>query len=116
MKDVAISGMVLSSSVIETIVSLAVKNVEGVVGLSGDDVATSAITRLFSKTAPKEAVDAEVTENDKLAISVRIEAEYGYALPELAEKVRAAVADAIEVQVNAPVERIDVYVDALRFD
>ena len=37
-------------------------------------------------------------------------------LPEVADKVRAAVADAIEVQVNAPIERIDVYVDAIRFD
>ena len=42
--------------------------------------------------------------------------QFGYVLPEVADKVRAAVADAIEVQVNAPSERIDVYVDAIRFD
>lgn len=115
MKDITISGMVLSSVAIETIVSLAVKNVEGVVGLSGVDQSAGPIARLFS-SASKEAVDVDVSEDEKLIISVRLEAEYGYVLPELADKVRAAVADAIEVQINAPVERIDVYVDAVRFD
>ena len=116
MKDITISGMVLSSAVIETIVSLAVKNVEGVVGLSGADKAAGPIARLFASASNKDAVDVDVSEDEKLIISVRLEAEYGYVLPELADKVRTAVADAIEVQVNAPVERIDVYVDAVRFN
>ena len=115
MKDITISGMVLSSAVIETIVALAVKNVEGVVGLSGADQTAGPIARLFA-SASKEAVDVDVSEDEKIIVSVRLEAEYGYVLPELADKVRAAVADAIEVQVNAPVERIDVYIDAVRFD
>jgi uncharacterized alkaline shock family protein YloU len=107
--------MVLSSTVVETIVALAVKNVEGVVGLSGSDQTAGPIARLFA-SASKEAVDVDVSEDEKLIISVRIEVEFGYVLPEVADKVRAAVADAIEVQVNAPIERIDVYVDAIRFD
>lgn len=115
MKDITISGMVLSSVAVETIVSLAVKNVEGVVGLSGADQSAGPIARLFA-SASKEAVDVDVSEDEKLIISVRLEAEYGYVLPELADKVRTAVADAIEVQINAPVERIDVYVDAVRFN
>lgn len=115
MKDITISGMVLSSTVVETIVALAVKNVEGVVGLSGADQSAGPIARLFS-SASKEAVDVDVSEDEKLIISVRIEVEFGYVLPELADKVRSAIVDAIEVQINAPVERIDVYVDAVRFE
>ena len=48
MKDITISGMVLSSTVVETIVALAVKNVEGVVGLSGSDQTAGPIARLFA--------------------------------------------------------------------
>jgi len=114
MKDIEISGMMLSSGAVETIVALAAKKVEGVAGLSGADPTAGMVSR-FLQTGSKNAIDVDGTEDGKLAIAVRLEAEYGYVLPELAQKVRSVVADAIEVQVNAPVDRIDVYIDAVRF-
>ncbi len=41
---------------------------------------------------------------------------YGYVLPELAEKLREAIADALLVQAGIEVNSIDIYIDGIQFE
>ena len=88
MNELNLDGMALAPGVVETIVSIAANEVEGV---------------------------ASVDEDDKLVISVRVDVYYGYVLPDLAANLRQAVADAVASQVGAQVSSVDVYIDGIQF-
>lgn len=113
MTELNLEGMALAPGVVETIVSIAVNEVDGVasVGPSG----TGGLRSVFASKSLTQGVDIAVDENDKLRISVRIDVYYGYVLPDLAAHVRQAIADAVASQVGIPVGSIDVYIDGIQF-
>ena len=111
MEDLTIEGMALSSSVVETIIAIAAKEVEGVVSIGSP-------TGLFSAVLGKsntQGIDIIPLDDGSLAIEMHLEAAYGSVLPEVADGVRSAVADAIATQVGARVAAIDVFIDSIRF-
>lgn len=113
MTDLNVDGMAIAPNVVETIVSIAVGEVEGVAS-----VGSASAGSLRSMLSGKSSVSGiEITSDDegKLCVAVRINVYYGHALPELAAKVRSAVADAVASQVGMKVGSVDVYVDGIQF-
>lgn len=113
MAELNIDGMVIAPNVVETIVSLAARDVDGVVAI-GDSPA-GGIVSLISGKPSTDGVEIDVDENNKLHISIRMCVESGYVLPDVAAAVRRAVADAINSQVGAPIGAVDIYIDGIQF-
>ncbi len=114
MSDLNIEGMALAEGVVETVISIAVADVDGVacVGTNG---ATGGILSMFGSKPSAQGIEITSEEDGKLQVSVRIEAYYGYSLPDVATAVRSAVADAVSSQVGAQVSSVDVYIDGIQF-
>ena len=62
-----------------------------------------------------QGIDITVDDEDKLHVAIRVDVYYGYALPDIAAKLRQAVADAVSSQVGAQVGSVDVYIDGMQF-
>ena len=110
MNELNLDGMVLAPGVVETIVSIAANEVEGV-----GSAAAGGLRSVFGAKPSTQGIDIAVDEDDKLVISVRVDVYYGYVLPELAANLRQAVADAVASQVGAQVSSVDVYIDGIQF-
>ena len=113
MTALSFEGMAIADGVVETIVSIAVQDVEGVAELSGSN-APGIFSGLKSKSAPG-GIEVVANEDETVAVAVRIVAEYGYALPAVAEAIRGAVADAVKTQIGIGVSNVDVYIDSIQF-
>ena len=113
MTDITINGMNIASSVVETIVSLAARDVEGVACIGS--AATSGIRTLIGGKSAAQGIQIEVDENDQLVISVRMDIKNGYVLPDVAAKVRQSIADAVATQIGAKVGSVDIYIDGIQF-
>ena len=113
MTQLNFEGMAIADGVVETIVTLAVQDVEGV----ADIASASASLPLpgHSKKPAYKGIEVKVNEDESLSVSVRVEVNYGFALPEIAQNIRAAVADAALTQIGMTVSNVDVYIDAIQF-
>ena len=115
MSDLNIEGMAVASGVVETVVSIAVADVDGVACVGSANPANSVIRTVLGSKSPLQGIEVAADEAGKLQVSVRIEAYYGYALPDVAANVRSAVADAVACQVGTTVSSVDVYIDGIQF-
>ena len=113
MTELNVDGMALAPGVVETIVSIAANEVEGVACIGPST--TSGLRSVFGAKPSTQGIDIAVDEDDKLVISVRGDVYYGYVLPDLAANLRQAVADAVASQVGAQVSSVDVYIDGIQF-
>ena len=114
MTDLSIDGMNIAPGVVETLVSLAARDVEGVAGIG--DIATSGIRSLIGGKPSTQGVEVDVDEENKLHVSIRMHVKSGLVLPDVAQAVRQAVADAINTQVGAEVGAVDIYIDGIQFN
>lgn len=116
-QEIKIDGIGISPDVLTAIVSRAVSDVEGIASVGVKDLATNLVSMMLSSKAPasEPAVEAEVVQDGKLALTVRVVVFFGYPFKKLAEAVRAAVVAAIDAQVGVEVERVDVCIDGLVF-
>lgn len=114
MTDLNIDGMNIAPGVVETIVSLAARDVEGVAEVG--DPATSNILTLIGGKPLTQGVEVEVDENNALQISVRLCVKSGQVLPDLAAAVRQSIVDAVNTQVGASVGSVDIFIDGIQFD
>ncbi len=113
MTELNLEGMALAPGVVETIVSIAANEVDGVASVGPSSA--SGLRSVFASKPSTQGIDIAVDENDKLQVSVRIDAYYGYVLPDLAANVRQAITDAVASQVGIPVGSVDVYIDGMQF-
>lgn len=113
MTDLNVDGMALAPGVVETIVSIAVGEVEGVASVGSS--ATGGLRSVFAAKPSTQGIDITVDDEDKLHVAIRVDVYYGYALPDIADKLRQAVADAVSSQVGAQVGSVDVYIDGIQF-
>ncbi len=105
-------AMTLAPGVVETIIAIAVGEQEGVASLG------TPAGGLFAKLAKKPStsgVETSYNDEGKLDIVLHLIANYGCVLPELAEKLRQGVADALLTQVGVEVGSIDIFVDGIQF-
>lgn len=110
MTNVNVDGMALAPGVLETIISIAVAEVDGVASLGST---VSGLRSVLSAKQLSQGVGVTVDEN--LNVSVHLDAYYGTVLPDLAAKVREAVVDAAAIQVGASIASVDVYIDGIQF-
>ena len=114
MADLNIEGVAIAPGVVETIISLAARNVAGVVGIG--DSTSGGLWTLIGGKPPTQGIDVDVDENNNLHVSVRLIVESGNVLPDVAANVRQAIADAVSMQVGATVGSVDVYIDGIQFE
>lgn len=114
MSELNIEGMAIAPNVVETIVTIAVREVEGVAAV-GTAATKSSIRSMLSGKGASQAIELNVDDEGKLEVAVHIDVFFGQTLPEVAERVRKAVADAVVSQVGTEVASVDVYVDGLQF-
>jgi len=113
MAELNIEGMELGDGVLETIVSIAIKDLDGVASI-GSSSGNGLLSRFTSRGS--NGVEAETLEDGSLALDVHIEVYANQVLPEVAQQVRDAVASAVSTQLAMPVSQVDVYIDSLRFE
>lgn len=113
MTDLNVDGMAIAPGVVETIVSIAVSDVDGVACIG--PAAASGLRAVFANKPATQGIEITVDNDDKLHVSLRIEVYYGHVLPDLAAQVRQAVVDAVASQVGIPVGSVDVYIDGMQF-
>lgn len=113
MTDLNIDGMALAPGVIETIISIAAQEVEGVASVGPSS--TGGIRAMFASKPVTQGIEIDVTDNDKLRISVRVDVYYGFVIPEVAAQIRTAIDGAVGCQIGIPVDSVDVYVDGIQF-
>lgn len=114
MTDLNIEGMAIAPGVVETIVSLAAREVAGVASVG--DPATNGIRTFIGGKPSTQGVEIDVLENNDLHVSVRIFVKNGQVLPDVAAAVRQSIADALSIQVGANVDSVDVYIDGILFE
>ena len=108
--EITLDGMKIAPSVLDTIVTMAVQSVEGVVCSSSGQ----GIGGLMNRAAGK-AVDFSLSDEGEVSVAVHVTAVYGTPLMDIGKKVKAEVADAIKSQVGASVASVDVFIDGIEF-
>ena len=114
MTDLSIDGMNIAPGVVETIVSLAARDVDGVSAI-GDPTTSGILTFIGGGKPSTQGVEVDVDENSELHISIRLHVKSGHVLPDVAANVRQAIADAVSTQVGAQVGSVDIYIDGIQF-
>lgn len=106
-------NITLAPGVVDTIIAITVNDTEGVVALG--NASGGFFSRLISKPSTN-GIETHFDDEGKLEIVLHINVEYGYVLPELADKLRQTIADALLVQVGIEVASIDIYIDGIQFE
>ncbi|MBQ1450304.1 MAG: Asp23/Gls24 family envelope stress response protein [Eggerthellaceae bacterium] len=115
MSDLNIEGMTIAPGVVETIISLAARDVEGVASIG--PATTSGLMDLIGGGRPStQGIEVTTDENDELHVSIRMDVKSGNVLPDLAANVRRAVVDAVATQVGVKVAAVDIYIDGIQFE
>jgi uncharacterized alkaline shock family protein YloU len=107
-------GLIVAPGVIETMVSLAVAQVNGVARVGAPRLSSSFISAL-SKRHPAQGIIILADDDGQITVTVRVHIFYGYRLQEVAEQIRLAVADTLFGQVGIEVFAVDVCVDGIQF-
>ncbi len=114
MSDLNVQGMALADGVVETIISIAVQDIEGVACIGSPNSAAGLLSNFQTKPAT-QGIDVTANEDDTISVDIRIEVFYGCVLPDVAEQVREAIADAVLAQVGLKVEAVNVFIDGIQF-
>ncbi|MBR5258971.1 MAG: Asp23/Gls24 family envelope stress response protein [Eggerthellaceae bacterium] len=112
-KNMNVNGMSLAPGVVETIISIAAGEVEGVASV-GSFAAGGIRAKLTAKPATS-GIEVEADAEGKLTVTLHVEVYHGHVLPELAANLRQAIADALLVQVGLEVAAIDIFIDGIQF-
>lgn len=107
--ELRLDGIGVAPGVLDTIVTLAAQNVEGVAGVEAPGLAG-----LVHKGG--KALTVGVDEAGAMSVTLHVTLKYGQPLHEVAKNVQRAVAEALTSQTGQPVTSVDVFVDALAFE
>ena len=108
-----VEGLSIAPGVMETIISVAASEVDGVASLGS--FATSGIRSMLASKPSTSGIETKMDEDGKLSVAVHVEVYYGYVLPELAAQLRTAIAEALATQAGVEVSSVAVYIDGLQF-
>lgn len=113
MSDINTSNMSLGPGVIETIISIAANEVEGVASVGSY---TANGIRSMLKAAPSTSgIEVSLDDDDRVRVDIHVDVYNGYILPDLAANLRQAISDAVLVQIGLEVSAVDIYVDGIQF-
>ena len=106
--EIRIAELGLKPGVLERIVTLAAKQVEGVASICGQSI--------VQKNQAAKGVEVEVASDGAVSVAIHVQSTYGKPIQDIGHEVQAQVAEAIRSQVGAQVAAVDVYVDDIVFD
>lgn len=112
MSDINTESMAIAPGVVETIVTLSVRDVAGVASVGA---APSGIRSLLSFKQSAQGVSVNVSHDNTVDVAVSLRVQSGRSLNEIADSVRKSVADAVLSQVGLTVSRVDIRVDGIVF-
>jgi uncharacterized alkaline shock family protein YloU len=107
-------GLIIAPGVIETVVSLAIAQTDGVAQVGVPSLSRSFRSAL-SRKHPSQGIVIMADDEDNITVIVHVSIFYGYRLQEVAENIRLAVVDTLSGQVGIEVAAVDVYVDSIQF-
>lgn len=110
-EEITLDGIGVAPGVLETIAQVAAEGVEGVAHLPGT---TGGLAGVVKKGSAR-GVCVEVGDGGALVAAVRIVANYGRPLREIASEVQSAVTDALLTHTGQTVATVDVFVDGVAF-
>ena len=112
MKESGTANVTIAPGVIETIIALAVSQVDGVASVGGRNQSGR-----FGGNSKKYGVPGVLILEDEgqIKVDLHVQAYYGYRVQELGQKIRAAVADALLSQACISVDSVDVAIDGIAF-
>ncbi|MDR2035943.1 MAG: Asp23/Gls24 family envelope stress response protein [Coriobacteriales bacterium] len=107
--------VIIAPGVAESIVALAIAQVEGVaqIGSKTTMVNGGLLGALNKKTGSSSVLILE--EEGKITVDVHLKLYYGYKLQEVAAKIRATVADALLTQACIEIDRVNITIDGIIF-
>ena len=111
--ELSVEGMSIAPGVVETIISIAANEVDGVASVGS--FAISSIRSMLAAKPSAAGIEVDVDDDGRLRITIHVEVYYGYVLPEVAANLRQSVADALLVQVGLEAAAVDIFVDGLQF-
>jgi len=112
MTDLNVDGMAVAPGVVETIISIAAKDVDGVAAVGSQSV--SGLRRKLAAKPSTQGIEV-APDGEGLRVTIRVDVFYGKPLTEVAAALREAIADAVTSQVGVPVTAVDVYIDGIQF-
>ncbi len=111
--EIRLEGLGVAPGVLDTIVTVATEQVEGVAAVGAPGIA--GLVQKGARKGTSRAVDVCMGEDGELSVAVHIQVRFGHRIREVAERVQEAVTEALSSQVGVPVAIVDVYVDGLVF-
>lgn len=108
--ELRLEGLDVAPGVIETIITLAAQEVDGVVSVDGQGLAG-----LMQKASRPGPVDVSLADDGTFAVVVHATVAYGRPLREIASDIQRSVADALLSQTGHPASVVDVFVDSITF-
>ncbi len=115
MSELNLEGMAIAQGVVETIVSIALGEVEGVAAVGSTGQANRNLRSMLGSKPSTQGIEISVNDEGKLEVAAHIDVYYGQVLPQVAQRVRTAVAAAVSSQVGVQVASVDVYIDGIQF-
>ena len=100
-----VEGLSIAPGVMETIISVAASEVDGVASLGS--FATSGIRSMLASKPSTSGIETKMDEGGKLSVAVHVEVYYGYVLPELAAQLRSASPRPGQPQAGVEVSSVD---------
>lgn len=107
-----IGNIKISEEVVAILADKAVKEVEGIAGLSGS-LAESFAVVLGKKSATK-GIGVDIKENEA-QIHLHVTVKYGFRIPEIAWQAQEAVKTAVESMTGLNVAKVNVSVEGVQF-
>ena len=107
-------NLTIAPGVVETIVSLAVNQTDGVAQVKAPRFSNGLVSAL-NKKHPAQGVIIMADDDGQVTVAIHVQIYYGYRLQEVAAKIRNAVTETMEGQAGIEVARVDVFVDGIQF-
>lgn len=104
----------ISEEVVAILAGKAVKEVEGIAGMSGNIVDSFAAVVLGKKDAVR-GIDVDMKE-DNVTITLHTKVKYGVRIPEVAWKVQENVKNTVESMTGLTVLKVNINVDGVEFE
>jgi len=107
--------VIIAPGVAESIVALAVAQVEGVAQIgSRTSSSGGGLLSILSKK-PSSANVLIFEDEGKIIVDLHVKLFYGYKLQDVAANIRTAVADALFAQAGITIDRVDITIDGIIF-
>lgn len=107
-------GLTIAPGVVETIISLAVSQVDGVAQVKAPSIGDSLISAL-NKKHPAQGIIIMADDDGQITVEAHVQIYYGFQLQAVAERIRLAVVETMEMQVGITIAGVDVFVDGIQF-